>query len=475
MDAGQKVEDAKMTDYTTTISNTLTALKINTKTATNAEITETIQGKRFSVYEIKLNESFVLTKAKRSNLAEQVGFAIGKPDAVRVNAVAGKEYTIGIEIPNDPTPEDNEKKIRSNTSFIVGEDIRKKSTIADITEMPHLLVGGTTGSGKSVFINAIITTILKKSSYKEVQFLMIDPKVTELTPYEGIPHLLCPVVTETHKAIASLNWAAEEMDRRYNLIKNHGRNIEEYNATSGDPMSKIIIIIDEFADLMMTANKGRNKLDADDNGLESLVARIAQKGRAAGMHLIVATQYPKADIITGVIKANLPSRVAFSMPAKVNSNVILGAAGAEALLGKGDMLFKPIGGRIERLQGLYVSDDDVEGIVSEAKTGSTQYDKGLLEALENEKKQVVETMTEEYRLTISARKEILKRYGIRLTHEQMWQLAPIGGGSPIIYDDMYLKTGFCQGTLFCRPVSQGMGDPSGGNVEGYERVKPLGA
>lgn len=227
--------------------------------------------------------------------------------------------------------------------------------------MPHLLIAGSTGSGKSVCINTLIISLLYKSKPEDVKLLMIDPKVVELGIYNGIPHLLIPVVTDPQKAASALNWAVKEMTRRYNLFaENNVRDMKGYNALKNDEdlLPQIVIIIDELADLMMVASKE----------VEAAICRLAQMARAAGLHLIIATQRPSVDVITGLIKANIPSRLAFSVTSGTDSRTILDVSGAEKLLGKGDMLFHPIGSnKPQRIQGAFISDKEVENIVAFVK------------------------------------------------------------------------------------------------------------
>ena len=253
------------------------------------------------------------------------------------------------------------RKHPSKLAFALGEDITGNPIVTDIAKMPHLLIAGATGSGKSVCINTLITSILYKADPKEVKLLLVDPKVVELSVYNGIPHLLIPVVTDPKKASAALNWAVREMLERYNDFAACGvRDIKGFNAMKeekGEPeakMPQIVIIIDELADLMMAA----------PGEVEDSICRLAQMARAAGMHLIIATQRPSVDVITGVIKANIPSRLAFAVSSGIDSRTILDMVGAEKLLGKGDMLFYPSGqSKPSRIQGAFVTDKEVEQIV----------------------------------------------------------------------------------------------------------------
>ena len=258
----------------------------------------------------------------------------------------------------------------------LGKNIAGEIVIADIAKMPHVLIAGSTGSGKSVCINTLITSILYKSKPSEVKLLMVDPKVVELSVYNGIPHLLIPVVTDPKKAAGALAWAVQEMEKRYHLFAEKGvRDLKGYNkAMKGEILGKlpqIVIIIDELADLMMVAPKD----------VEDAICRLAQKARAAGMHLVIATQRPSVDVITGIIKANIPSRIAFAVSSQIDSRTILDMAGAEKLLGKGDMLFYPIGAaKPVRVQGSFISDQEVENVVGFIKSkANVTYNEDIIE------------------------------------------------------------------------------------------------
>ena len=249
--------------------------------------------------------------------------------------------------------------------------------------MPHVLIAGSTGSGKSVCVNSLITSILYKAKPSEVKLLMVDPKVVELSVYNGIPHLLIPVVTDPKKAAGALAWAVQEMENRYSLFAKQGvRDLKGYNhsveETEHRQLPQIVIIVDELADLMMVAAKD----------VEDAICRLAQKASAAGMHLVIATQRPSVDVITGLIKANVPSRIAFAVSSQIDSRTILDMAGAEKLLGKGDMLFYPIGAsKPTRVQGAFVSDDEVENIVGFIKSnGTVTYNQDIIEQIENSNK-----------------------------------------------------------------------------------------
>lgn len=301
---------------------------------------------------------------------------------VRVAPVPNK-VAVGIEVPSQDSAtvylkdilrssdfNDNPSKLK----FALGKDISGKSVVADLSKMPHLLIAGTTGSGKSVCVNTIIMSILYHATPEEVKLLMIDPKVVELNIYNGIPHLILPVVTDPKKAAIALGWAVNEMTRRYEEFAKTGtKDISSYNAKNPeDKMPKIIVLIDELSDLMMVA----------PNQVEDAIARLAQMARAAGIHLIVATQRPSVDVITGLIKANVPSRISFAVSSGIDSRTILDTVGAEKLLGKGDMLFHPIGtNRPRRVQGAFVSETEIAKVVDFIKNQEldTDYDESILE------------------------------------------------------------------------------------------------
>ena len=266
----------------------------------------------------------------------------------------------------------------------LGRDVAGNIQLADIAKMPHVLIAGSTGSGKSVCINTIITSIIYNSKPSEVKMVMVDPKVVELSVYNGIPHLLIPVVTDPKKAAGALAWAVQEMDNRYNLFAQKGvRDLKGYNKAiekeeGAGKLPQIVVIVDELADLMMVAAKD----------VEEAICRLAQKARAAGMHLVIATQRPSVDVITGLIKANIPSRIAFAVSSQVDSRTILDSVGAEKLLGQGDMLYFPSGApKPVRVQGAFVSDDEVEKIVDFVKqNGTATYSEDIIESIENSNK-----------------------------------------------------------------------------------------
>lgn len=297
------------------------------------------------------------------NLADDIALKLAAP-GVRIEAPIPGKAAIGIEVPNiknDPVnfrevvDNDAVRKQESKLCIGLGKDISGNIIPADLSKMPHLLVAGSTGSGKSVCINTIIAGILYKAHPDEVKLILVDPKVVELSNYNGIPHLLVPVVTDAKKAASALHWAVAEMERRYQAFAdNHVREIKSYNAQAVEKMPYIVIIIDELSDLMMVA-----KVDVED-----AILRLAQKARAAGIHLILATQRPSVDVITGIVKANIPSRIAFAVSSQTDSRTILDMGGAEKLLGKGDMLFYPIGyNKPVRVQGAFVSDAELNRVV----------------------------------------------------------------------------------------------------------------
>ena len=283
--------------------------------------------------------------------------------STRVSTIPGKN-TVGIEIPNDQRENVVLREIISNEKFknkdiklplALGKNISGIPIIGDLTSMPHLLIAGTTGSGKSVCINTIIVSLLYKLNPDLCKFILIDPKMLELSSYEGIPHLLCPVITDAKKATSALNWTVREMNNRYKLMSKEGvRNIDGYNAKHKLKMPYIVVVVDEMSDLMLVAGKE----------IENYIQKLSQMARAAGIHIIMATQRPSVDVITGTIKANFPTRVSFQVSSKIDSRTILGEQGAEQLLGKGDMLFMSSANRIFRIHGPYVSEKEIERITS---------------------------------------------------------------------------------------------------------------
>ena len=339
-------------------------------------------GPTITRYEVQPNPGVKVSRIV--NLSDDIALSLAAK-SIRIEAPIPGKSAIGIEVPNDQpqvvglrdvigSPEFKE----SNSSLAIGlgKDISGNPVIADIGKMPHLLVAGATGSGKSVCINTIINSLLYKSTPDEVKLLLIDPKVVELAHYNGIPHLLSPVVTDPKKAANALNWAVAEMNKRYKSFAELGvKDITSYNEKSETKLPKIVIIIDELADLMM----------ACANEVEDYICRLAQMARAAGMHLIIATQRPSVDVITGVIKANVPSRIAFAVSSQTDSRTILDMGGAEKLLGKGDMLFYPLGAaKPIRLQGAYISEEDSDKVIDFVKSQvkeEVQYEDEIIQTI----------------------------------------------------------------------------------------------
>ena len=354
----------------------------------SAKVENVSVGPAITRYELKPAEGVRVSKIAK--LADDIALNLAA-ESIRIEAPIPGKQAVGIEIPNKEkeavalreiidTPEFSEAK--SKTSIALGKDVAGSVVVADIAKMPHVLIAGSTGSGKSVCINTLITSIVYKAKPSEVKLLMIDPKVVELSVYNGIPHLLIPVVTDPRKASGALQWAVQEMISRYGLFAQKGvRDIEGYNKTienAGEKMPHIVIIVDELADLMMASPKE----------VEDSICRLAQMARAAGMHLVIATQRPSVDVITGVIKANIPSRISFAVSSGVDSRTILDMYGAEKLLGKGDMLFFPIGAaKPVRIQGAFISDTEVEKIVDFLKAGKeTTYNEDIIEKIEKANK-----------------------------------------------------------------------------------------
>jgi len=338
----------------------------------DARVVQVTQGPAVTRYEIQPNVGVKVNSIVR--LADDIALNL-EAKSIRIEAPIPGKAAVGIEVENDKIKMVTLREIidsrefkaaKSKITFAVGKDIAGNAIVSDLKGMPHLLIAGSTGSGKSVCINSIITSILYKADPDEVKLVLIDPKVVELGNYNGIPHLLIPVVTEPTKAAAALNWAVAEMTDRYRKFADASvRDLESYNdkmRSDGDKegvLPQIVIIIDELADLMMAA----------PSQVEESICRLAQMARAAGMHLIVATQRPSVDIITGVIKANIPSRIAFAVSSQFDSRTILDMSGAEKLVGKGDMLFNPLGmGKPIRVQGTFISDKEVHDVIEFVKS-----------------------------------------------------------------------------------------------------------
>ena len=352
----------------------------------NARVENVSVGPAITRYELAPAEGVRVSKI--SNLADDIALSL-EAETIRIEAPIPGKHTVGIEVPNKEKNTVPLRDIIESDAFIdnksklalpLGKDVAGETVVSDIAKMPHMLIAGATGSGKSVCINTLITGIIYKAKPSEVKLLMIDPKVVELSVYNGIPHLLIPVVTDPKKAAGALAWAVQEMVKRYSLFaEKKVRDMKGYNELAEKEgnykLPQIVIIIDELADLMMVAAKD----------VEDAICRLAQMARAAGMHLVIATQRPSVDVITGIIKANIPSRIAFAVSSQVDSRTILDGAGAEKLLGKGDMLFYPSGApKPVRIQGAFISDKEVENIVKFLKKdGETQYDENIIESIES--------------------------------------------------------------------------------------------
>ena len=351
----------------------------------DAKVTNVTRGPTVTRYELQPNVGVKVSKIL--NLSDDIALNLAAK-SIRIEAPIPGKSAVGIEVPNKTTEmvtmrevieSDNFKNAPSKVSFTLGKTIDGESYVADISKMPHMLISGSTGSGKSVCINSIIMSILYKATPNEVKLILIDPKVVELGVYNGIPHLLIPVVTDPKKAAGALNWAVQEMVNRYNLFASKGvRDIKGYNEllrNEGEEgiLPQIVIVVDELADLMMVA----------PNDVEDAICRLAQMARAAGMYLIIATQRPSVDVITGIIKANIPSRIAFTVSSQIDSRTILDMGGAEKLLGRGDMLFLPVGeAKPIRLQGAFVSDGEIESVVEVVKSSTPAvYNENIIEKL----------------------------------------------------------------------------------------------
>ncbi len=369
-----------LTDTATKLNKTLYSFGVA------AKVEKVSVGPAITRYELKPAEGVRVSKI--ANLADDIALNLAA-ESIRIEAPIPGKQAVGIEIPNkekqivhlrdiiDTEKFANEK---SKLAFALGKDVSGDEIVTDIAKMPHVLIAGSTGSGKSVCINTLITSIIYKAKPSEVKLVMVDPKVVELSVYNGIPHLLIPVVTDPKKAAGALAWAVQEMVNRYKLFADKSvRDIKGYNEAlekegGGEKLPQIVIIIDELADLMMVAAKD----------VEDAICRLAQMARAAGMHLVIATQRPSVDVITGIIKANIPSRIAFAVSSQVDSRTILDSVGAEKLLGKGDMLFAPVGAsKPTRIQGAFISDKEVEKIVEFLKSnGEAKYSDDILEKIE---------------------------------------------------------------------------------------------
>ena len=345
-----------------------------------------VHGPSVTRYEFTLEQGVKLSKI--TNLADDIALALGA-SGVRIAPIPNKISVVGIEVPNravtpvrirDVVESRNFTEHKSPVAFAVGKDIGGSCIVGDIGKLPHVLIAGTTGSGKSVCTNSLIVSILYKSTPEEVRFIMVDPKMVELAPYNGIPHLLIPVVTDPKKAAGALQWAVFEMMKRYKLFSEHGvKDLAGYNALARQDeelktLPTVVVVIDELADLMLVAAKE----------VEESICRVAQMGRAAGMHLVIATQRPSSDVITGLMKANIPSRIAFAVASSLESRIILDTTGAEKLVGKGDMLYAPLGaGKPTRVQGCFITPEEIERVVGFVKTtGEAEYSREVMDKIE---------------------------------------------------------------------------------------------
>lgn len=375
-EAGAAREMKKNAD---TLVNTLESFGVKTK------ILDICRGPSVTRYELQPQAGIKVSRI--TSLADDIALNLATA-GVRIEAPIPGKPAVGIEVPNKIRSTVNIRTVfesqnyinmRSPLTMALGKDIAGTAQVADLCKMPHLLIAGSTGSGKSVCVNSIIISFLFRSGPEDVKLILIDPKVVELAEYNGIPHLLMPVVTEPRKAAGALGASVAEMERRYKLFaENNVREIKAYNKlaaqTGMEHLPYIAIIIDELADLMMVAGKE----------VEDYICRIAQKARAAGIHLIVATQRPSVDVITGLIKANIPSRIAFAVSSQIDSRTILDTSGAEKLLGNGDMLFLPVGAaKPVRVQGTFVTDEEIGAVLSFIKsTSSSQYDEEMIAEME---------------------------------------------------------------------------------------------
>ena len=384
---------AEMRENTRRLNETLASFKID------AHIINVTRGPSVTRYEVELAKGVRLSKI--TSAADDIALNLGAT-GVRIAAIPDRISVVGIEVPNRAVTTVSLREVidskefhnaKSKSSFAVGKDIGGNCIVGNIARLPHMLIAGTTGSGKSVCMNSIIISLLYKASPDDVKLIMVDPKMVELGIYNSIPHLLIPVVTDPKKAAGSLQWAVTEMLRRYKAMSDAGvRDLESYNSIvqneeNGKKLPQVVVIIDELADLMLVAAKE----------VEESICRIAQMGRAAGIHLIIATQRPSADVITGLMKANIPSRIAFAVASAMESRIILDTQGAEKLVGKGDMLYAPIGnGKPKRVQGCFVTDAEVEAVATYVKSNFiTEYDQQVMEEIERKAVQTGNTKTAE--------------------------------------------------------------------------------
>jgi len=346
---------------------------------------DVVRGPSVTRYEFTLDQGVKLSKV--TNLAVDIALALGAP-SVRIAPIPDKISVVGIEVPNkqvssvlirDVLESREFTNHRSTTAFAVGKDIGGNNVVGSIQKLPHVLIAGTTGSGKSVCTNSLIISLLYKSSPEDVRFIMVDPKMVELAPYNGIPHLLIPVVTDPKKAAGALQWAVFEMMKRYRIFsENNVKDLEGYNALAKtredlEHLPSVVVVIDELADLMLVAAKE----------VEESICRVAQMGRASGMHLVIATQRPSTDVITGLMKANIPSRIAFAVASSLESRIIIDVQGAEKLVGKGDMLYAPLGEGKRRIQGCFITPEEIEKVVEYVKQGGeVKYSDEVIQKIE---------------------------------------------------------------------------------------------
>ena len=379
--AGNAVEaGAELRNNSRRLAETLKSFGVDARAG------DVVRGPSVTRYEFTLDQGVKLSKI--TNLADDIALALGA-SGVRIAPIPDKISVVGIEVANklvsavhirDVLESHEFTQHKSSVAFAVGKDIAGNNIIGNIAKLPHVLIAGTTGSGKSVCTNSLIVSLLYKSTPDEVRFIMVDPKMVELAPYNGIPHLLIPVVTDPKKAAGALQWAVYEMMKRYKLFSE--RNVKDlagYNALAAadetlKKLPSVVVVIDELADLMLVAAKE----------VEESICRVAQMGRAAGMHLVIATQRPSADVITGLMKANIPSRIAFAVASSLESRIILDTTGAEKLVGRGDMLYAPLGeGKPRRVQGCFISAEEIDRVVGFVKAnGAAQYDESVIDKIE---------------------------------------------------------------------------------------------
>ena len=408
----------------------------------DAQVVDYQRGPTITRYELVIPKGIRVNKV--TALADDIAMNLSA-ESIRIEAPIPGKNTIGIETPNkvkEPVYFSNlirnkELEERKSLKVILGKDIVGRDKIIDIAKMPHLLIAGQTGSGKSVAVNTLVASLITKRSSKDVKFIMVDPKMVELMPFNGIPHLLLPVIIDPKQASIALKWAVSEMENRYRTLMEVGvRNIQSYNELGGiEKMPFIIIIIDELADLMMVAA----------GSVEESIARIAQKARAVGIHLVVATQRPSTDVITGMIKANLPSRISFALRSQIDSRTILDSPGAEKLLGKGDMLLLENGSsKLERIQGAFISDEEVHKLTTKLKANyETDYNEGILFEMENDIEkdelfnEAVEVIRQEGKASISLIQRKLKIGFNRASriYEQLMDCGVINEDKQVMMDE----------------------------------------